>query len=443
MPPKYSVGILTLGCKVNQYESEALAERLAGLGAEVLAPSRVCDGYLVNTCTVTAEADRKSRQMIRRLHQLNPAAPIVVTGCTAQTSPEELSAIDGVVAVVGNAAKLTCAEILMEAMKNGVPDAPRVSVPELAVAPFEPMCLGSFPRTRVYIKIEDGCENKCAYCAIPGARGPVRSKAPDDVIAEVRGFIDAGVREIVLTGIETASYGKDLKDVTLADLLRQTDAVCGDCRIRLGSVDPSLFRQSFVDGIKDLRSVAPHFHISLQSGSSKTLARMRRKYNADGARAAMERIRAAIPGVQFTTDVIVGFPGETDEDFSETKQFLIDERFLTVHIFPYSRRSGTPADTMKDQVPEEVKHARAAELAALEAGIRREILDGIVSAGGTYPVLFETYADGIAAGHTPSFLEVAVAADRDLHGITRNVRIISHDGSVCRGVIVEDRKAGY
>lgn len=438
MPKKYCVGILTLGCKVNQYESEALAERFAARGIEVREPSCACDGYVVNTCTVTAEADRKSRQMIRRLHQFNPAAPIVVTGCTAQTSPEKLAAIEGVAAVVGNSAKLTCADILIDAMENRVSGDTRIIVPDLALVPFEPMCLRSFPRTRVYIKIEDGCENKCAYCAIPGARGPVRSKAPEDVISEIRGFIDAGVREIVLTGIETASYGKDLKNVTLADLLRQADAVCGDCRIRLGSVDPSLFRQSFVDGIKDLRSVAPHFHISLQSGSSKTLAGMRRKYNADGARAAMERIRTAIPGVQFTTDVIVGFPGETDEDFAETKQFLIDERFLTVHIFPYSRRRGTPADTMRDQVPEEVKHARAAELASLEAEIRRDILDGIVSAGGTYPVLFETFADGIATGHTPSFLEVAVPSERDLHGITRNVRITSHDGNVLRGIIDEN-----
>lgn len=437
MQRKFKVGILTLGCKVNQYESEAISERLAEYGVEIAAPTETCDGYIVNTCTVTAEADRKSRQMIRRLHQRNPSAPIVVTGCTAQTSPEQIASIEGVVAVCGNAVKMECADRIVNAMQNGVSSKADVSLPSLEESGFEKMCLESFPRTRVYIKIEDGCENKCAYCAIPGARGPVRSKDPRDVIAEVEGFCRAGCREIVLTGIETASYGRDLEGVTLGGLLRQVDDICGDCRIRLGSLDPSLFRQSFVDEIRDLRSLAPHFHISLQSGCSRTLAGMRRKYNAEGARAAMARLRRAIPGVLFTTDVIVGFPGETDEDFEQTKRFLEEERFLTAHIFPYSRRRGTPADLMPDQVPEEVKRQRAAELAQVEKRIRAEILGGIISKGGLHSVLFETFENGHTIGHTASFIEVSVPSSRNLHGETYPVKLISTDGKTCFGEIPE------
>lgn len=437
MQNRYKVGIMTLGCKVNLYESEALSERLAELGADAVPADGHCDGYIVNTCTVTAEADRKSRQMIRRLHQRDPYAPIVVTGCTAQTSPEQLSQIDGVVAVCGNAEKLRCADLIMDALTSVLPDSPLVSVPSLDGAEFEKMSLTAFPRTRVYVKIEDGCENRCSYCAIPGARGPVRSKDPDDVIAEIIGFCRAGCREIVLTGIETASYGRDLDGVTLGGLLRKVDSVCGDCRIRLGSLDPSLFRQSFVDEIRGLSSLAPHFHISLQSGSSHILAGMRRKYNADGARAAMDRIRETIPGVLFTTDVIVGFPGETEEDFEETKRFLADAKFLNAHIFPYSRRRGTPAAAFPDQVPEDIKHRRAAELSTIQHGIRLDLLNSIIASGSTHEVLFETFDEGRAVGHSASFLEVSVPSAQNLHGKTFPVRLTSTDGGLVFGEIVE------
>ena len=443
-----SAGILTLGCKVNQYESEAIAERLKALGVDVVtlgtgADRAVCGGYIVNTCTVTAEADRKSRQMIRRLHQQNPAAPIIVTGCTAQTSPDALAAIEGVAAVLGNAEKLRAADLLASLLSSApaLPAAPLIAVPPLADAVFEPMCLSSFPRTRVYIKIEDGCENKCAYCAIPGARGPVRSKAPDDVLREVAGFCAAGCPEIVLTGIETASYGRDFGERSaeaLVDLLRRTDEICrGKCRVRLGSIDPSLFRQPFVDAIAPLSSLAPHFHISLQSGCSRTLAAMRRKYSADGAREAMRRLRAAIPGICFTTDVIVGFPGETDADFAETEAFMRDAGFLRAHIFPYSRRRGTPADRLPDQVPEEVKHARAAALAAIDRASRFRILSDTVADARTLNVLFESFDDGWAVGHTPSFLEVRVRSDRSLHGVTARVIPLATDGETITAVLTD------
>ena len=240
------IGIITLGCKVNQYESEAFAEELRKRGYLTADGGEDCDGYIINTCTVTAEADRKSRQMIRRAARAKVGVPVVVTGCTAEYSAKELSEIDGVIAVCGNAKKLECIDILDNYFKGTDNEYPIVSLPPIEEAQFERMSLNAFPRTRVYIKIEDGCENKCAYCAIPKARGNVRSKAPEDILREVKGFIDAGCREIVLTGIETASYGKDIDGIDLGRLLRLVDAIAGDCKIRLGSLDPSLFKEKFV-----------------------------------------------------------------------------------------------------------------------------------------------------------------------------------------------------
>lgn len=435
---KKKIGIITLGCKVNQYESEAFAEALAERGFELSDASTPCDAYIVNTCTVTAEADRKSRQMIRRAERLNPGAPIVVTGCTAEYSSKELSEIEGVIAVCGNSKKLECVEILDGYFKKIDKAYPLISVPDIDSAEFEKMHLTGFPRTRVYIKIEDGCENHCAYCAIPGARGKVRSKLPEDVINEVKGFIEAGCREIVLTGIETASYGKDLDGVTLGRLLREVDAIAGDCKIRLGSLDPSLFKQRFVDEIKDLPSLAPHFHISLQSGCSKVLALMRRKYNADGARAAMVRIREAMPNVMFTTDIIVGFPGETEEDFLETVEFVKEARFLSAHIFPYSEREGTEAATMSDKVPMDLRRARAAKLIEVQNEVRDSLLDEVTVKTPYVNVLFETFSKGKVMGHTDSFLEVCAFSDLDLHGRIVRVYLTHHENGICYGKI-EDR----
>ncbi len=435
---KKKIGIITLGCKVNQYESEAFAEALAERGFELSDASTPCDAYIVNTCTVTAEADRKSRQMIRRAERLNPGAPIVVTGCTAEYSSKELSEIGGVIAVCGNSKKLECVEILDGYFKKIDRVYPLICVPDIDSAEFEKMHLTGFPRTRVYIKIEDGCENHCAYCAIPGARGKVRSKLPEDVINEVKGFIAAGCREIVLTGIETASYGKDLDGVTLGGLLREVDAIAGACKIRLGSLDPSLFKQIFVDEIKDLPSLAPHFHISLQSGCSKVLALMRRKYNADGARAAMARIREAMPNVMFTTDIIVGFPGETEEDFLETVEFVKEARFLSAHIFPYSEREGTEAATMSDKVPMDVRRARATKLIEVQNEVRDKLLDEVIAKTPYVNVLFETFSKGRVTGHTDSFLEVCADSDLDLHGRIIRVNLTHHENGICYGKICED-----
>jgi len=432
---RWSVGIYTLGCKVNQYESEAIAEELQRLGCQILSPAKVCDAYVINTCTVTAESDRKARQFIRRAIGKNPAAYVVVTGCLAQTSPEMLMDIEGVDAIIGNTKKMpvaaTVLSLLQRERKN---EAPQVDVTEIEGAPFEPMCITAFERTRAYVKIEDGCESRCTYCIIPSARGSIRSKLPEDVVAEVTKLTENGCREVVLTGIETASYGKDLGNASLAELLERIDHIPEIGRVRLGSLDPSLIRPVFADRIAKLSSLAPHFHLSLQSGSSRILALMKRKYNAKQAMDAIQLLRSAIPHVQFTTDVIVGFPGETEEDFRETVQFVRQARFLMVHIFPYSKRKGTPAATMKDQIPEEIKRRRLHELEQVVAEIRREILETEIATHPVTDVLFETYENGVAYGHSANFLEIAIPASAPLHAETVSVRLLRTDGNLCFGV---------
>ncbi len=433
--PKPTVGIYTLGCKVNQYESEAIAEQLEASGFSLFPVQERCDIYIINTCTVTAESDRKARQIIRRAHHKNPGARILVTGCFSQTSPNAVASIPGVDYVCGNADKLSVVRAAIRLLgEEKKPLTLPISLPPPDAFGFEEMRIARFDRTRAYIKIEDGCESHCSYCIIPSARGGIRSKAPEAVIAEAEALVAGGCRELVLTGIETASYGKDLRNTDLASLLLAVDRIPGLARVRLGSLDPSLIKQPFVDRIASLQHLAPHFHLSLQSGSDRILARMRRKYNRQMALDGIRRLRDAIPDVQFTTDVIVGFPGETDEDFQETLRFAEEARFLMIHIFPYSPRAGTPAAEMPDQIPEPIKHERLLALNAKEREIRGEILDRHCNT--ILPVLFETFEHGFVTGHTPQFLTVRVAHSRPLTGETRSVRLTGHDGDTCTGVFV-------
>lgn len=434
-----TVGIYTLGCKVNQYESEAIAEYLTKNGISVASASSACDAYIINTCTVTAESDRKARQFIRRAISKNKNAYIIVTGCFAQSSPEDVAKIEGVDFICGNTEKLIAAKRLIEYFESDKQkSAPEIYVNDINSAPFEEMSITTFERTRAYVKIEDGCENRCAYCIIPSARGKVRSKAPQDIIAEVEALVKNGCKEVVLTGIETASYGKDLGDVTLADLLCRVDKIEGLERIRLGSLDPSLITPNFVDKIAGLTKLAPHFHLSLQSGSSRILALMRRKYNADMAMNAIKLLRTSIPDVCFTTDVIVGFPQESDEDFNETVQFVKDAGFLTVHIFPYSSRKGTEASKMKGQIEKEEKSRR---LHILEDVARRSNQDIILKEchrQSIKKVLFETFDGVYAYGHTDNFIEIAVATKKDIRSELLNVKITHTDGELCFGRLVDD-----
>ena len=428
---KFTFAALTLGCKVNQYETEAICEALEAVGFTQRPSHEVCDLYILNTCTVTAESDRKSRQMTRRLIQKNPDAVVIVTGCSAQAHAEAFAHIDGVSAVVGNRQKLRVAEIARELMERGKPASPVVEVPDLTGADFESMSITRFIRARAYVKIQDGCESRCAYCAIPAARGPVRSKPMDEVIAEVTALTEGGCREIVLTGIETGAWGRDLGNLRLQDLLVEIDRIPHIGRIRLGSLDPTVMTQDFVDKIKGLASLAPHFHLSMQSGCSATLARMRRKYNARQAEAAMARVRAAIPQVQFTTDMIVGFPGETGEEFAESADFARRAEFLHIHVFPYSKREGTPAAVMKDQIPEAIKHERVALLSRISEESCGSILDRVLATPEiTLSVLPETYGEGFIMAHTPDFLEVKILTDCPLPRRELTVRPVSREGEV-------------
>ncbi|MBE6585314.1 MAG: tRNA (N(6)-L-threonylcarbamoyladenosine(37)-C(2))-methylthiotransferase MtaB [Ruminococcaceae bacterium] len=420
-----TAAILTLGCKVNQYESEAMAEALVKAGFTVCSPHEVCNVYIVNSCTVTAESDRKSRQAVRRLIKQNPDAVVVVTGCSVETGAKLMADISGVHAVVGNREKMKAVSYALEFYHNGKPETAVVDIPSLQNSEFELMTITRFDRTRAYVKIQDGCESKCAYCTIPAARGRERSKPLNEVIAEVTCLTKGGCREVVLTGIETGAWGKDLgKEYTLASLLRAVAQIPGVGRIRLGSLDPTVITEEFADTVAALSCVAPHFHLSMQSGCSATLARMRRKYNVKQAERAMERLRTRLPSVKFTTDIITGFPGETEEEFAETLDFVRRAEFLHIHAFPYSKRAGTPAAAMREQIPEDIKRARVHALNAVSSETCDRLLRKALDTHTPLSVLFETYhpETGLYHGHTPDFMEVATEADQDLRG--REVLVI-------------------
>lgn len=432
-------GIFTLGCKVNQYESEAIAELLEARGLVQLHGEEICDLYIINTCTVTGESDRKARQMIRRAITKNPDAYILVTGCLAETDLESVKKILGVDYVCGNADKSKIADAALELLKKGSKNSETLcEITDINSAPFEPMSIRKFDRTRAYIKIEDGCESHCTYCIIPKARGKIRSKPFDDVIAEVKKLTEGGCREIVLTGIETGSYGHDT-DSSLAELLEAVDKIEGIGRIRLGSLDPSIMKQDFIDRIAKLKSLTHHFHISMQSGSNSVLRAMKRKYNVEMAMKSIEAIRAAMPDVCFTTDIIVGFPGESEDNFLETVEFAKKAQFLMMHVFPYSKREGTPAATMDGQLENSVKKERVARLSAVAKEIRREILENALIKTETAEVLFEDYKDGFAYGHTDNFLEVRVRTTGSLHSQFHKVKFISYEGDVINAEIINER----
>ena len=433
----YTVGLYTLGCKVSQYETEAIAEEFARLGFRVAEFSAVCDVYVVNTCTVTAESDRKCRQIIRRAHKQNPAALIFVCGCYAQTTPTDILKLPGVAYVCGTGGKMQIPHRAKELLAAR-PAQPVSRVTRVEEEPFEPMSITHAPRTRAYLKIEDGCSCRCTYCAIPNARGNVRSKPLDDVLREVKVLVDGGVREVVLTGIETASYGEDLGDVRLIDLLERLDREEWAPRLRLGSLSPELMREDFIRRFAALRHATPHLHLSMQSGSDSVLRGMRRRYNAEMALSSLSALRAALPRVQFTTDMMVGFPGETEEMFEETMDFCRKARFLDMHVFAYSRRPGTPAADYPDQIPEDVKHQRSARLIALKNEIRAEILADLVAAGEPLSVLFETLSGDTLTGHSDSFVEVeAAACGRDLRGRLAFVRPTGVRDGILLGEIVK------
>ena len=433
---KMKAAFFTLGCKVNQYESTAIAEEFEKHGFIIGKFSEKCGVYIINSCTVTAESDRKTRQMIRRAARHNPEAYVLVTGCYSQLNPGKTSGIDGVDFICGNSNKTRLVDAALGLIASGEKNhAAAIMVDDIDDAPFEPMTIHSSERTRAYVKIEDGCDNHCTYCIVPSARGKVRSKDPEDVLSEVRGLIAGGYREVVLTGIETASYGKDFEDgYRLIDLLEEVDELRGIERIRLGSLDPSILKPEFVERISKLKHFAPHFHISMQAACDRVLHEMKRKYNVAMVEASIKDLREKIPEVTFASDFIVGFPTETDAEFKETAAFIRRVGFTHLHIFPYSKRTGTVAAEMGGQVPDDVKSARLGRLDAVQRECIYAMAEGYI--GQQKEVLFEMCEDGRAIGHTPEFLEVAVITNDDLHNEVRTVKLNGFDGTVFTGFIV-------
>ena len=380
-----------LGCKVNSYETDVMIQAFREAGYEIVSFETPADVYIVNTCTVTAIADRKSRQMLHRARKLNPDALVVAAGCYVETDRAKLEADGAVDLLVGNNRKTRVVELVERALsaKEGAAGADKkgadaavtdTRVPKAAPVldsevgnltghpEFEEMTLLSPGQTRAYIKIQDGCNQFCTYCIIPYARGRIRSRGSADILEEVRGLAGRGVKEIVLTGIHISSYGMDLdpeRRSRLIDLIEALDTVPGIERIRLGSLEPRILTEDFVGRIAACSRVCPHFHLSLQSGSSATLARMRRQYTAEEFREGVRRLKEAYDRPALTADVIVGFPGETEEEFAETCAFLREIDFYEIHVFRYSKRRGTPAAVMPDQVPDPVKAERSDALESL------------------------------------------------------------------------------
>lgn len=426
----YTFHIITLGCRVNQYESRAIAEGLCSRGLIESSSPECCDLYIINTCTVTAESSRKSRQMIRRAASYNKNAVIIVAGCYSEIAPEEAKSIGCADLIIGTGNKTVVCERAVELLEKH--NSERAT--EVLLAPkneYDQYTVKTPEKARTYLKIEDGCDGKCAYCIIPKARGPIRSKLPQLAVEEAKALAEGGAKEIVLTGIEISGYQYDL--ISLIEHIADIPEIE---RIRLGSLEPSMLKKELVEKLSQIKKLMSHFHLSIQSGCSRTLAAMRRKYNAEMALAAIERLRNSFPNAMLTADLIVGFPGETEEDFLETLDFLRKARFLHVHIFPYSIRPGTEAATMKEQLSKNEKDARLHRADLLQQEIASSLLSNLVSNGTYLPVLFESANDGILCGHSDNFVEVHSKGDASLVSSILNVKPISHKDGIITAEII-------
>ena len=409
----------TLGCKVNQYETQAMQQLLLARGDTLGEFDGVCDCYIVNTCTVTAVSDKKSRNAIRRARKLNPNAVIGVCGCYAQTAPEEIRKLD-VDVLIGTDGR---AEFL-DKMAAAAAEKLRWEHVEDAGLPraFEQLPSGGLAeRTRALLKVEDGCNNFCTYCIIPYARGRVRSLPLENAVAEARKLTAEGYREIVVNGIEISSWGWEWHDGScLRQLLAALCAAVPSVRIRLGSLEPRTIDEEFCKTLSGFENLCPQFHLSLQSGSDSVLRRMHRKYDSARYLQSVELLHRYFPGCAVTTDLIVGFPGETEEEFEASLALIRRCALSKVHIFPYSRREGTPAAKMPDQVPKAVKEARASRAAAVAAELEDAFHTSLI--GTEQPVLFEQPENGFYAGHAPNYAKVYTAPG-ELHNAVRRVRI--------------------
>lgn len=411
-----------LGCKVNSYETEAMQQLLEDAGYEIVPFREGADVYIINTCSVTNVADRKSRQMLHRAKKMNPSAAVVAVGCYVQAAGAELKKDEAVDLIVGNNQKKDLVQILDDYFADHENSGEILDIGHSQE--YEELHIRRIAdHTRAFIKVQDGCNQFCSYCIIPYTRGRVRSRRPEDIEHEVRGIAEAGYKEIVLTGIHLSSYGVDFKDEqqeNLLTLIKRLDQIPGIERLRLGSLEPRIVTREFAKELARLRTICPHFHLSLQSGCDATLKRMNRRYNAAEYQACCEILREEFDNPAITTDVIVGFPGETEEEFAETERFLKAIHFYEMHIFKYSRRAGTRAADMPDQVPEGTKSVRSDILLALEKqqsleyrgrflGTEEEILlEELIEIDGTKYMM----------GHTRQYVKGAVPYEEGLKNKT-------------------------
>ena len=420
-----SVALHNLGCKVNSYELDAIQQMLQDKGYKIVPFDETADIYIINTCTVTNIADRKSRQMLHRAKKQNPDAVVVAVGCYVQTGRETVEKDEAIDLAIGNNKKKDLVPILEEYLREREENRRSIdktlgntTIPDLGrPVEYEEMQLKrTADHTRAYIKIQDGCNQFCSYCIIPFARGRVRSRRLSDVISEAAALVEAGYQEVVLTGIHISSYGIDLEGADLLSLIRELHGIEGLKRIRLGSLEPRIITREFAEGLKALPKVCPHFHLSLQSGCDDTLKRMNRHYLASEYYEKVELLRQIYDMPAITTDVIVGFPGETEEEFEITRAFLEKVDFYEMHVFKYSRRQGTNAAKMKDQVKDEIKTERSNILLSLEREQSRRFRQHFI--GRTVEVLMEEPAviDGKSymTGHTKEYVKVALETQENL-----------------------------
>lgn len=420
---KKTVAIFTLGCKVNQYETEAMAELFEKEGYKIVDHEEYADVYVINTCTVTNLGDKKSRQFIRRAKSKNDDSIIAVVGCYAQTSPDEVLKIEQVDIILGTNERKRivelCEEVSNERKKiNAVSDI-------MAIREFEEMKIEEVKgKTRAFLKIQEGCNQYCSYCIIPYARGPIRSRRIENITNEVQKLADNGFKEVVLTGIHIASYGKDLGEIRLIDVIEKVHEIEGIERIRLGSIEPTLITEEFMQRLSNLSKVCDHFHLSLQSGSDTVLKRMNRKYTTEQYKEIAELIKRYMPNAGLTTDIIVGFPGETEEEFSQTCKFVEDIGFSRIHVFSYSPRKGTPAAKHKNQVPSSIKHDRSKKLIEIGERLTKSFITHFIDA--ELDVLFEEESKnkfGFIEGYTTNYIRVLCKGEVSLEGEILLVRI--------------------
>lgn len=412
-----TVAFCTLGCKVNQYETNAMMQKMIEAGYEVVDFETKADIYIINTCTVTNMADKKSRQMLRRVKEINPEAILVAIGCYAQVAKEKLEQIPEIDLILGINEKNDIVKYVEQASKNTyVSDV----LHQTEFLDFGDVTYTE--KTRAVIKVQDGCNQFCSYCIIPYARGRIRSRKPESVIKEITDVAKEGIKEVVITGIHIASYGKDFNtEYRLIDLLEEIQKVDGIQRIRLGSLEPTLIIEEFVTRLKKLSKICDHFHLSLQSGCNETLKRMNRKYTTDQFRHVVELLRNAYPEVHLTTDVIVGFPGETEEEFNKTYEFLKEIKFYKMHVFKYSPRSGTVAAKMPNQIDGNIKEERSNKLIELSDENEKEYNQKYI--GKEVEVLLEEREGEYLKGHTTNYMVVKMKTNENLENTIQKVTV--------------------